>query len=89
MKQNRALKRYTPKFNVDARGFDCPIPMTATLKGLSRVKPGEHISVQVTDDGYCNDIRSIERLGKLKVVFEQESDFEYFYIVQKPEEGIS
>ena len=76
---------FAPRFNVDARGFDCPIPMTSTLKALARIQPGETISVQVTDDGYCNDVRSIERLSKLEVVYEEELDYEYYYIVRKPE----
>ena len=66
---------------VDTCGHCCPIPMISTLKVLSRIKCGECIEVKATDYAYGQDIKSVEKTGKLKIVLsEDREDYQYFVL---------
>lgn len=66
------------KHEIDTSGTCCPIPMISTLKVLSRLDTGDKIKVIATDHGFLDDVKSLEKSRKCKIIETgQTDDYDY------------
>lgn len=76
-------EQYNIKHTVDTCGYCCPIPMISTLKVLARIEMGEQIEVKSTDSAFDEDIKTIARSGKCKIIFREEREDYNYYVIEK------
>ena len=68
---------------LDARGFNCPIPVLKTRKALGDMDVGEQITVMATDPASYIDIPHFCNTTGHTLVQSSEQDGVYSYIIQK------
>ena len=68
---------------LDARGFNCPIPVLKTRKALGDMDVGEQITVMATDPASYIDIPHFCNTTGHTLVESIEQDGVYHYIIQK------
>ncbi|MBT3556590.1 MAG: sulfurtransferase TusA family protein [Rhodospirillales bacterium] len=68
---------------LDARGFNCPIPVLKTRKAMGDMTPGEQITVIATDPASYIDIPHFCNTTGHTLVESNEQDGVYSYIIQK------
>jgi len=68
---------------VDARGFNCPVPILKAKKGLRDLQPGQVMHVIATDSGSANDFPIFCKQSGSELVDSSEKDGEYHFYIRK------
>ncbi len=73
---------------LDARGLQCPGPIMATAKKMEELAVGEKLQIQVTDSGFCEDIKSwCEKCGNELISINHKVGM-YEILIQKSQTGV-
>ncbi len=70
---------------LDARGFNCPIPVLKARKALQAMKGGEQITVMATDPASYIDIPHFCNTTGHDLLDAREEDGIFTYVIQKTE----
>jgi tRNA 2-thiouridine synthesizing protein A len=76
-------KRLNMSQVLDARGFNCPIPVLKTRKALAGMDVGEQITVTATDPASYIDIPHFCNTTGNDLVESSEEDGVFTYVIQK------
>jgi len=77
----------TQDFNqhLDARGLNCPLPLLKAKQQLSRLQPGQQLTVLASDPGSWDDFASYAELSSHQLVSRQQLGDDYQFILLKGE----
>lgn len=68
---------------LDARGYNCPIPVLKTRKALQGMEPGEKITVTATDPASYIDIPHFCNTTGHELLDAHEGDGVFTYVIKK------
>lgn len=68
---------------LDARGYNCPIPVLKTRKALQGMEPGDSITVLATDPASFIDIPHFCNTTGHDLVEQSETDGVFTYVIRK------
>ncbi len=68
---------------MDARGYNCPIPVLKARKALSELHDGDLLTVLATDPASAIDIPHFCNTTGNKLVASEETDGVYSYTIRK------
>lgn len=71
------------KATIDATGLTCPLPLLKAKQGLKPLASGEYLKVIATDTGSVRDFNAFSELSGNPLVFFEETDNRYIYVLQK------
>lgn len=72
-----------PVVEVDARGYECPMPLLQAKRALNGMTPGQRLRVLATDSGSVRDFRVFSEQSGHHLVTSEERDGEFLYIIEK------
>ena len=68
---------------LDARGWDCPLPVIHTIRVLNRLNPGQILRVVATDPGSMIDIPAYVNQSENTLLESVETTGEFHYLIEK------
>lgn len=74
-----------PDVTLNCKGMNCPLPVLKTKKAMDGLKPGEVLSVEVTDAGSKSDIPALLKRTGNELVEIKESDGVFTFVIRKPQ----
>ena len=74
---------YTANETLDARGFNCPLPILKTRKALNALKADEILKLHATDPGSVKDMESFCQQTGNELLASNEEDGEYIFYIKK------
>ena len=74
---------YTVNETLDARGFNCPLPILKTRKALNALEADEILKLHATDPGSVKDMESFCQQTGNELLASNEEDGEYVFYIKK------
>ena len=68
---------------LDARGWDCPLPVIQTIRALSNLRTGQILRVVATDPGSMVDIPAYADHSENTLLESVETNGEFHYLIKK------
>lgn len=68
---------------LDARGWNCPVPVLRAKNALNALRPGEVLHVVATDPGSVVDFPALARESGSTLLKSTEEDGEFHYLLRK------
>ena len=68
---------------LDARGWDCPLPVIHTIRALNRLNPGQILRVVATAPGSMVDIPAYVNQSENTLLESVETTGEFHYLIKK------
>ena len=68
---------------VDAKGYNCPMPLLMAKRALNRLHGGEVLKVYATDPGSVRDFRVFSDQSGHLLLKSSEDDGIYSYLIEK------
>ena len=68
---------------IDARGFECPMPLLMAKRALNALEPGDRIVVLATDEGAPRDFEVFARQSGHSLLSVERSGDEIHLLVEK------
>ena len=68
---------------LDARGWNCPLPILHAIKVLDRLKTGQVLRVVATDPGSMVDFSAFTNQSKNTLLQAAETNGEFHYLIKK------
>ncbi len=72
----------TKRYELDARGLICPMPVIRTQSRIAELSPGDELQVLVTDPGALHDIPAWSRVHGHTVIEAVEEGDERWVVVR-------
>jgi TusA-related sulfurtransferase len=67
---------------LDARGFNCPVPLMKTKKALGEMQSGQVLRVLATDGGSMRDILAFARQAGHEMISQEHVGKDYIHILR-------
>jgi tRNA 2-thiouridine synthesizing protein A len=74
---------YTVNETLDARGFNCPLPILKTRKALNALEADEILKLHATDPGSVKDMESFCQQTGNELLASNEEGGEYIFYIKK------
>jgi TusA-related sulfurtransferase len=75
----------TIEITVDAKGMQCPMPLLKAKQALNKLQVGQIVEILATDAGSYKDFHAFARQSSHELLFAEESNGEYRYLLRKGE----
>lgn len=72
-----------PDKTVDARGLQCPMPITRSMQAIKKIKIGQTLEILTTDPGSKKDIPIWAQATKQELLSIEENDTGFRFLVNR------